>query len=218
MSKNSEEVAAMREEYGARELRRSDLAADPIVQFDRWFSEARESQQEEPNAFVLSTIGLDGFPESRTVLLKFFDAEGFVFYTNYGSAKAKELANNPKGAMIFPWLHLERQVRIVGEVEKVSALESMKYFASRPRESQIGAWVSEQSSVVDSRSVLLGKLAEMKQKFKGGEVPLPKFWGGYRIKPLRIEFWQGGKGRVHDRFLYSREMGGNCWTIQRLAP
>ena len=214
----NDDVAAMREEYGARELLRSELQDDPIVQFEKWFAEARESHQDEPNAFVLSTVGLDGFPESRTVLLKFFDTEGFVFYTNYGSAKAKEIAATSKVSILFPWLQLERQVRIVGEVEKVSALESMKYFASRPRESQIGAWVSEQSSVVDSRSLLLNKLAELKQKFKGGEVPLPSFWGGYRIKPIRIEFWQGGKGRVHDRFLYSKNHDGNGWGVQRLAP
>ena len=213
-----DEVAAMRQEYGTRELHRGDLHVDPIVQFEQWFTEARECQQNEPNAFVLSTLGVDGFPESRTVLMKFFDAAGFVFYTNYGSAKAREMEANPKVAIIFPWLQMERQVRIVGVVEKVSAFESMKYFASRPRESQIGAWVSDQSSVVDSRSLLLNKLAELKLKFKGGEVPLPSFWGGYRIKPTRIEFWQGGKGRVHDRFLYSQSEQAGIWDIDRLSP
>lgn len=206
----------MREEYGSRELRRSELAANPISQFERWFAEAREVELHEPNALILSTTGLDGYPASRTVLMKFFDERGFVFYTNYSSAKAKEIKEIPKAAMLFPWLQLERQVRIEGDVEKVSAAESLKYFASRPRESQIGAWVSDQSSVIDSRAMLMNKFAELRQKFKGGEVPLPSFWGGYRVKPLRMEFWQGGKGRVHDRFLYVRD--GDSWSADRLAP
>ncbi|MDG1358083.1 MAG: pyridoxamine 5'-phosphate oxidase [Akkermansiaceae bacterium] len=219
MSKSREEVAAMREEYGSRELRRADLNQDPFVQFEQWFSEARQAEIYEPNAMVLSTIGIDGCPASRTVLLKFFDEEGFVFYTNYGSAKAKEMASVALVSVLFPWLPMERQVRIEGAVEKVSAAESLKYFASRPRESQIGAWVSDQSSVVDSRALLLNKMAELKAKFKGGDVPLPSFWGGYRVRPERIEFWQGGKGRVHDRFLYSRgaELAQH-WSIDRLAP
>jgi pyridoxamine 5'-phosphate oxidase len=216
MSKSREEVAAMREEYGSRELRRSDLAADPVVQFEQWFAEAREVELHEPNAFSLSTIALDGYPASRTVLMKFFDEAGFVFYTNYGSAKAKEIEVNPRAAILFPWLQLERQVRIEGDVEKVSMAESLKYFSSRPRESQIGAWVSDQSSVIDSRALLMNKLEELRQKFKGGDVPLPSFWGGYRVRPLRVEFWQGGKGRVHDRFLYTRN--GSGWSIDRLAP
>lgn len=216
MSKSRDEIAAMREEYGSRELRRRDLAADPVAQFDLWFTEAREVRLHEPNAMTLSTVGLDGCPASRTVLMKFFDENGFVFYTNYGSAKAREIAACPKAALLFPWLPLERQVRIEGEVEKVSAAESLKYFASRPRESQIGAWVSDQSSVIDSRALLLNKMAELKARFKGGDVPLPGFWGGYRVRPQRIEFWQGGKSRVHDRFLYSRDDGD--WRIERLAP
>lgn len=206
----------MREEYGSRVLRRKDLAEEPIAQFEQWFAEAREAQLHEPNALTLSTMGLDGYPSSRTVLLKFFDAQGFVFYTNYGSDKAKEIEALPKAAILFPWLQLERQVRIEGDVEKVSAAESLKYFASRPRESQIGAWVSDQSSVIDSRALLLNKMAELKAKFQGGDVPLPSFWGGYRVIPQRIEFWQGGKGRVHDRFRYTRE--SDSWTIERLAP
>lgn len=216
MSKSSEEIAAMREEYGSRELRRKDLAPDPIAQFNQWFIEAREAELHEPNAMTLSTVGLDGCPAARTVLMKFFDESGFVFYTNYSSAKAKEIEAAPKASLLFPWLLLERQVRIEGEVEKVSAAESLKYFASRPRESQIGAWVSDQSSVIDSRALLMNKMAELKAKFKGGEVPLPSFWGGYRVRPVRVEFWQGGKGRVHDRFLYTRTENG--WSIDRLAP
>jgi pyridoxamine 5'-phosphate oxidase len=219
MSKSREEVAAMREEYGSRELRRADLTSDPFVQFEQWFVEAREVEIYEPNAMVLSTVGPDGCPASRTVLLKFFDEEGFVFYTNYSSAKAKEIEAVPLVSLLFPWLPLERQVRIEGAVEKVSTAESLKYFASRPRESQIGAWVSDQSSVIDSRALLLNKMAELKAKFKGGEVPLPSFWGGYRVRPQRIEFWQGGKGRVHDRFLYTRaENESPQWQIDRLAP
>ncbi len=219
MSKSREEIAAMREEYGSRELRRADMAQDPFLQFDQWFAEAREVEIHEPNAMVLSTVGLTGCPASRTVLMKFFDENGFVFYTNYGSAKAKEMEATPHAGLLFPWLALERQVRIEGRVEKVSAAESLKYFASRPRESQIGAWVSEQSSVIDSRAMLLNKMAELKARFMGGEVPLPSFWGGYRVLPERIEFWQGGKGRVHDRFLYSRDLAEpSGWRIERLAP
>ncbi len=218
MSNNREKIAAMREEYGSRVLRRVELAASPVAQFERWFAEAREVELHEPNALVLSTMSLDGYPAARTVLMKFFDESGFVFYTNYGSAKAKEIEACPRASMLFPWLQLERQVRIDGEVEKVSAAESLKYFASRPRESQIGAWVSDQSSVIDSRALLMNKLAELKLKFKGGDVPLPSFWGGYRVKPLRVEFWQGGKGRVHDRFLYTRKDDVGRWAIDRLAP
>ena len=219
MSKSREEIAAMREEYGGRELHRANMAVDPFVQFEQWFAEAREVEIHEPNAMALSTVGLDGCPASRMVLMKFFDQNGFVFYTNYSSAKAREIEAVAMVALLFPWLALERQVRIEGSVEKVGTAESLKYFASRPRESQIGAWVSDQSSVVDSRALLLNKMAELKAKFKGGEVPLPNFWGGYRVRPERIEFWQGGKGRVHDRFLYScdeSEVSG--WRIERLAP
>ncbi len=221
MSKQTENqaaaAAAMREEYGSHSLRREDLEADPIAQFEKWFATARELQLTESNAMSVSTIGLDGFPASRMVLLKFFNKDGFVFYTNYGSAKAKEIDVNPKVSLLFPWLQLERQVRIEGEVEKVSAAESLKYFASRPRESQIGAWVSDQSNVVDSKSLLMNKWEEITQKFKGGDVPIPSFWGGYRVKAIRIEFWQGGKGRVHDRFRYSLQEAGG-WQIDRLAP
>ena len=216
MSKSREEIAAMREEYGSRELRRKDLAADPVMQFEQWFAEAREVDLHEPNAMTLSTIGLDGCPASRTVLMKFFDEKGFVFYTNYSSAKAEEMAATPKACLLFPWLAMERQVRIEGGVEKVGQAESLKYFASRPRESQIGAWVSDQSSVIDSRAVLLNKMAEFNAKFEGRDVPLPSFWGGYRVVPERIEFWQGGKGRVHNRFIYTRKEEG--WQIDRLAP
>lgn len=209
-------LSKLRQEYGSLSLRREDLHSDPVTQFDQWFQNARDADLLEPNAMTLSTIGLDGFPASRTVLLKFFSNDGFVFFTNYGSNKAKELKATPKASLLFPWLALERQVRVDGEVEPLSKMESLKYFASRPRESQIGAWVSEQSSVISSRSLLMNKIAELKQKFKHGEIPLPSFWGGYRVKPIRVEFWQGGKGRVHDRFVYSKI--DDHWKIERLAP
>ncbi len=216
---NPDEIAAMREEYGSRELHRKDLQANPTEQFSQWFGEAQQVGVHEPNAMTLSTVGLDGCPASRTVLLKFFDQSGFVFYTNYGSAKAQEIAVTPKASLLFPWLVLERQIRIEGTVEKVTTAESLKYFASRPRDSQIGAWVSAQSSVIDSRALLLNKMRELKAKFKGGDIPLPSFWGGYRVIPERMEFWQGGKGRVHDRFRYSRDAQTTSgWRIERLAP
>jgi len=206
----------MREEYGSRELRRKDLSNDPMVQFEQWFAEAREAQLHEPNAMTLSTLGLDGFPASRTVLMKSFDSTGIVFYTNYGSAKAQEINATPKVAILFPWLLLERQVHIEGRVEKVSDEESLQYFISRPRESQIGAWASDQSTVIASRELLLTKMKELEEKFFGKDIPLPPFWGGYRIIPQSVEFWQGGKGRVHDRFLYTREEKG--WGVERLSP
>ncbi|MDX5328948.1 MAG: pyridoxamine 5'-phosphate oxidase, partial [Marinobacter sp.] len=170
----------------------------------------------EPNAMSLATTGSDQMPDLRTVLLKYFDSQGFVFYTNYGSRKARELDENPRAALLFPWIGLNRQVRIQGKVEKVSKAESLRYFASRPRGSQLGAWVSEQSKAITSRGLLEQKVAEMKRKFSSGEIPLPSFWGGYRVVPERIEFWQGRPSRLHDRFEYVREADG--WTIQRLQP
>ena len=212
----NDDVAAMREEYGCRELRREDLAREPMDQFDQWFTEACDAELHEPNAMTLSTLGLNSFPASRTVLMKSFDANGVVFYTNYGSDKAQEIAANSKATVLFPWLLLERQVHITGNVEKVSREESLEYFSVRPRGSQIGAWASEQSRVIESRELLLNKIAELEEKFKGQDVPLPPFWGGYRVVPQRVEFWQGGKGRVHDRFRYARD--GDSWAIDRLSP
>lgn len=210
------DIGDMRRDFESEGLDREHLNDDPVLQFQAWFEDARTAGILEPNAMSLATAGADQMPDLRTVLLKYFDNRGFVFYTNYGSRKALELEQNPKAALLFPWIGLNRQVRVQGPVEKVSKSESLKYFASRPRGSQIGAWVSEQSKAITSRGLLEQKVAEMKRKFSSGEIPLPSFWGGYRVVPERIEFWQGRPSRLHDRFEYVRE--GDDWTIQRLQP
>ena len=210
------DLAAFRKEYSDRGLTRGEMNPDPVAQFSQWFSQATELGLHEPNAMTLATVDETGMPYQRTVLLKYFDTDGFVFFTNYGSRKAKQMALNPRVSLLFPWILLERQVIIQGTVEKISTAESLKYFASRPRESQIGAWVSNQSEVITSRKFLMQKLAEIKQKFSQGEVPLPSFWGGYRVVPQMIEFWQGGPARLHDRLLYQRDAAD--WTIERLSP
>lgn len=192
------------------------MAADPVAQFSEWFTQATELGLHEPNAMTLATVDNTGMPYQRTVLLKYYDADGFVFFTNYSSRKAKQMAQNPRVSLLFPWIMLERQVIVQGTVEKISSAESLKYFTSRPRESQIGAWVSNQSEVITSRKFLIQKLAEIKEKFAHGEIPLPSFWGGYRVVPQQIEFWQGGPARLHDRLLYRR--AGDVWEIERLAP
>ncbi len=197
-------------------LSRKELNENPFKQFELWFNEAIASGIAEPNAFALATAAENGQPSLRTVLLKVFDEDGFVFYTNFESKKAIEMDGNPMVSMLFPWLDLQRQVKISGRVQKISTSESLKYFLSRPRGSQIGAWTSQQSSVVSTRSLLLAKFDEMKRKFDDKEVPLPSFWGGYRIVPSSIEFWQGRENRLHDRFLFSNIEGE--WKIERLAP
>ncbi len=210
------DLSDFRREYSARGLHREDLSEEPMRQFETWFKQAVELGLHEPNAMSLATVSPDGMPLQRTVLLKYFDASGFVFFTNYESRKARHIAANPRVSLLFPWITLERQVIVQGRAERISATESLKYFASRPRESQIGAWVSSQSAVISSRKLLLQKLDELKRKFADGEVPLPSFWGGFRIVPETIEFWQGGPARLHDRFLYQRHADG--WSIERLSP
>lgn len=211
------DLSDFRKEYSSRGLHRADLDADPVGMFARWFAQATELGVYEPNAMTLATITPQGVPSQRTVLLKAFDEKGFAFFTNYSSRKAGHIAANPAVCLLFPWITLERQVIVQGRAEKISTAESLKYFASRPRESQIGAWVSNQSEVITSRKILLLKLDEIKNKFMDGEIPLPSFWGGYRVVPETVEFWQGGPARVHDRFLYTRQHDGT-WTIDRLSP
>lgn len=210
------DIAALRKEYTQGGLRRDSLHPDPFQQFNLWLSQALHSELLEPTAMQLATVNAHGKPTLRTVLLKAFDARGFVFYTNYHSQKAQQMAENPQVAALLFWKELERQVEITGRVEKVSSMESLKYFMSRPRGSQLGAWVSAQSSVITSRQLLELKLEEIKRKFHDGEVPLPDFWGGYRIVPDTIEFWQGRPNRLHDRFEYRRQ--GEAWDIVRLSP
>jgi pyridoxamine 5'-phosphate oxidase len=210
-------LASMRQEYMTQGLRRKDLELNPIKQFEVWFNQAIDAQLLEPNAMNLATVGLDLMPSLRTVLLKMYDDNGFVFFSNYKSKKAQQIEENPKCAASFAWLGLERQVKIEGVCEKISTQESLKYFLSRPKGSQIGAYISHQSQIISSRSLLESKFNEIKNKFLKGEVPFPSFWGGYILKPQLIEFWQGGKDRLHDRFEY-RLLENNQWEINRLEP
>ncbi len=207
----------MRRDYSRRGLSRADLAEDPFQQFGQWFETAKSSGLLEPNAMNVATVGSDGQPSLRTVLLKYFDEEGLVFFTNLESRKSTEMSINPRVALHFLWIELERQVRIEGNAERVSVGETAAYFMRRPRGSQLGAWVSRQSSIISSRALLESKLAEIKRKFAEGEVPLPSFWGGYRVRPNRFEFWQGRESRLHDRFEY-RLLGDGGWAADRLAP
>ncbi|ORT48563.1 pyridoxine 5'-phosphate oxidase [Vibrio sp. qd031] len=209
-------LADIRRDYLQGGLRREDLTDDPIEFFNHWLEQAVKAQLTDPTAMTTATVDERGMPFQRIVLLKNVDAQGFVFYTNFESRKAKHLQNNPNISLHFPWHPLERQVHITGRVEKLSAAENMKYFLSRPHESQIAAWASKQSSRISARGVLEGKFLELKKKFQKGEVPVPAFWGGYRVIPESIEFWQGGAHRMHDRFVYTRE--DDAWQIERLAP
>jgi len=209
------DVAELRRNYTRDGLSRADLDQDPVAQFRRWFTQAVEAQIVEPNAMVLGTT--DGKrPSARSVLLKAYDERGFVFFTNYESRKAREIVSNDRVSLLFPWYPLERQVSILGRAERISTAESLAYFVSRPHGSRLGAWVSQQSSVINSRQLLEMKLEEMKSKFADGEVPLPSFWGGFRVVPSEIEFWQGRENRLHDRFRYT--LAGADWTIERLSP
>jgi pyridoxamine 5'-phosphate oxidase len=206
----------LRVDYGREPLDERAMHADPLEQFRVWFGEAVAAGIPEPNAMTLGTAEAGGRVSCRTVLLKGFDGRGFVFYTNHGSRKGRQLAANPRAALLFAWLTLERQVEIEGRVERVSEEESEEYFQSRPFGSRLGAWVSEQSSVIASREVLTARFAELKAKFADGNMPKPEFWGGYRVVPESVEFWQGGHDRLHDRFLYEKR--GEVWHRVRLAP
>lgn len=213
----TDSIADLRQDYTKASLDIDSVNKDPMIQFEKWFSEAQKGELLEPNAMVLSTVDVSGQPFQRTVLMKALATDGIVFYTNYKSRKAQQIQENNNVSVLFPWYAMERQVAIQGIVEKISAKESLKYFSSRPHGSQLGAWVSQQSSVITSRSILEMKLAEMTRKFKEGKVPLPDFWGGYRIKPSTVEFWQGRQSRLHDRLIYTQQEEGN-WALDRLAP
>jgi pyridoxamine 5'-phosphate oxidase len=217
MTEISKDLADLRREYRVRPLRRRDLDPDPIAQFDRWFNEALNVEAMDANAMNLATVSSGGQPSVRMVLLKYYDAAGFVFYTNLGSRKSEEMKGNPRVALLFYWHELHRQVVITGDADRISTAESVRYFMRRPRDSQIGAWVSRQSSLISSRAVLESEFAKMKEKFAHREVPLPSFWGGYRVAPTSIEFWQGRESRLHDRFMYRSTSDGG-WDIGRLAP
>ncbi len=210
------DIAALREEYSRRHLRRRDLDPDPIVQFNRWLAEAVEARIKDPNAMSLATVNAAGQPSVRIVLLKGVNPGGFLFFTNYGSRKAADLEANPKAALNFFWPDLERQVAIEGIVHKASREEAAAYFHTRPLGSQLGAWASRQSQIVPSRDWLEEKLDSAAAEYAGREVPLPDFWGGYWLVPSTIEFWQGGPSRIHDRLRYLRE--GATWRIDRLSP
>ncbi len=208
--------AALRREYTRAGLREPDAAPDPLQQFRRWFDEALNAGLHEPNAMTLATATPDGRPSARVVLLKGFDGRGFVFYTNYEGRKAGELEANPYCALVFYWGELERQVRVEGRADRVPAAESDAYYASRPRGSQLGAWVSEQSRPAGSRRDLEERLRELEKEYEGREILRPPFWGGYQVAPERLEFWQGRENRLHDRLLYDRRDEG--WRITRLQP
>ncbi len=210
------ELENFRREYLQGGLKRDDLKDDPIEQFELWLQQAIDAGLHDPTAMTVATVDADGQPSQRIVLLKHVDQRGFVFYTNYESHKAQDLANNPRISLHFPWHTLERQVKVRGSVEKVSVAESLAYFSSRPEESQLAAWASAQSRPVSSRQLLMQQFNAMKEKFKQGKIPLPDFWGGFRVEVSSIEFWQGGANRLHDRFQYTRE--GDHWDIDRLAP
>ncbi len=211
------DLAGLRREYETQGLRRAEMHPDPIEQFGTWFSTAVNSELPDANAISLATVTAEGQPAARVVLLKGFDQRGFVFFTNYHSDKGRELEANPRAAFVIYWVQLERQIRVRGRVEKTSHEESEAYFHSRPRGSQLGAWVSHQSEVIDARRILEARLAEMTERYTGREIELPPHWGGYRIVPATIEFWQGRANRLHDRFRYTRQ-ADQTWTLERLAP
>lgn len=206
----------LRRDYLMGGLEQQDLAAEPVAQFEIWLQQAIELQLKDPTAMTVATVDASGQPSQRIVLLKQVNQAGFVFFTNFGSRKARDLALNPKVSLHFPWHDIERQVKVCGVASKISAVESARYFLSRPKESQLAAWASHQSHPVSTRQLLLQQVARMKEKFAHGDIPAPDFWGGFRVVPHEIEFWQGGVNRLHDRFNYTRTEQG--WTIERLAP
>ena len=210
------DLEALRREYLKDGLERENLADDPFDQFEKWMAQFLELGLADPTAMTVATVAPDGQPSQRIVLLKHVDQSGFVFYTNYSSRKANEIDANPKISLHFPWHAVERQVKVCGVAEKVSPAESLRYFTSRPKGSQLAAAASPQSKVISSRTLLLNEFERLKQKFRDGEIPLPDFWGGYRVVPNEIEFWQGGQNRLHDRFRYTRSE--DSWEIDRLAP
>jgi len=210
-------LADIRIDYRKGALRRGDLRPNPVDQFNAWLDEAIKFGVIEPTAMSLATAWSDGRPLLRTVLLKGLDERGFVFFTNLESRKAQQLAENNAVSLLFPWLALERQVIVTGRAEKVSTMEALQYFVSRPHESQLAAWASRQSKAISSRNILEMEWEKLKEKFEAGKVPLPSFWGGFRVKPETIEFWQGGPSRLHDRFEYSRQ-ADETWKIERLSP
>ncbi|UDG79612.1 pyridoxamine 5'-phosphate oxidase [Candidatus Steffania adelgidicola] len=216
MIKQSIDISTLRREYTQRGLRRTDLTLEPMQLFEQWLKEACLAQLPDATAMSLGTVDTNGQPYQRLVLLKYFDHHGIVFYTNLTSRKATHIAYNPRISLHFPWHALERQVLMLGQAEQLSFNDVKKYFRSRPRDSQIGAWVSRQSTPISSRDVLESKFLELKGKFFQDEVPVPSFWGGYRVTIDTLEFWQGGQHRLHDRFLYRWENDG--WKIDRLAP
>jgi pyridoxamine 5'-phosphate oxidase len=217
MPEHHDSIAAIRREYTRAALTEAELHADPLEQFRLWLAQAVEAAVSEPTALTLATATPDGRPSARIVQLKGVDPEGFVFNTSYESRKGRELQANPHVALVFFWPELERQVRVTGVASRVTRAESEAYFLSRPRGSRLGAWASAQSEVIADRSILEARLAEIEARFPTGEIPLPPFWGGYRVEPELIEFWQGRLSRLHDRLRYSRRSDGG-WTIERLAP
>jgi len=209
-------LAAMRRDYASAGLAEADALADPIAQFERWFADARRAEVHEPNAMTLATVDAAGQPAARMVLLKGIDARGLAFFTNRDSRKAKELLANPRAALVFWWGPLQRQVRFEGTIEEVEAAEADAYFASRPKGSQLAAWASAQSSVIEGRAALEAAERAHRERFGEDEVPRPPFWGGYRLVPAVVEFWHGRASRLHDRLRYTRAQDG--WRIERLAP
>ena len=210
-------LSDMRKDYSLAGLLEKDLAKNPFRQFEQWFQEAEAAKIPEPNAMTLATTGRDGRPAARTVLLKGVDGRGFVFYTNYESRKGRELDANPRATLLFPWIAMERQITVEGPVTRGTREESEAYFHSRPRQSQLAAWASPQSTAVAGRAVIEESYRVVDKKYEGREVPLPPNWGGFRLAPETVEFWQGRRSRLHDRLRYRREAGGD-WVIERLAP